>query len=171
MRAISGHVYMQVLDGRAHWRFTEKELPFWSDEHTTAIDITGIDPEPQLGDLYVDGRFVKDYALAHRKLDAERDAERFDPVEYKGHRFQADRDSLSMLNFQLTDLLAFPDRELEDDFVWWNVDNQAVSMRREDIVALHHLVRNRNYEIMKAARAKKDTMPAPVVAQLQEKTG
>lgn len=57
-KAKPGRRYAQIINGRAHWFFTHIELPEWNDEHAPAIDVTDLDPQPSIGDRYVDGAFL-----------------------------------------------------------------------------------------------------------------
>jgi hypothetical protein len=56
--AIPGRVYMQILRGRAHWRFTSAQLPEWNDNNAPAVDVTG--NEPNIGDVW-DGNTFSPY--------------------------------------------------------------------------------------------------------------
>jgi hypothetical protein len=164
-QAQPGRTYALLVRGRVHCFFTREELPFWNEEQTPAIDITDADPRPAIGDHYIDGKFVAGGTLpAERKVaaDTQRDELRYSPVAFKGHVFQVDRESLWLLTFQVNDLNA--GGVLEPDFAWWDIANVAVPMSADDLRALHHLIRNRNYNAMKAARSAKDAVEAEVIA-------
>jgi len=50
MKAIAGHQYMQVLNGVAHWLFTETDLPEWNENQMTTVDLTALGiPVPTIG--------------------------------------------------------------------------------------------------------------------------
>ena len=161
MNAKPGRTYVQLVDGLAHWFFTAKELPEWNNEQAPAIDVTDLDPRPQLGDVYENGAFAKPLEPSvdqKVEIDQQRDTQRFATIAYNGHTFQADRETLFSLTFQVSDLAA--GGRLEPDFCWWDIDNVRVPMNAGDVVALHHLVRDRNYQLMLAARLAKDALPA-----------
>ena len=56
--AIPGRVYMAIMRGRAHWRFTSEQLPEWNNNDCPAVDVTG--NEPNIGDVW-DGNTFSPY--------------------------------------------------------------------------------------------------------------
>lgn len=63
MVAEENKIYAQILNNKVHWIFTKKELPEWNNDMCPAIDITDVDPKPQEGDDYIDGKFIKQTEL------------------------------------------------------------------------------------------------------------
>ena len=59
MIAEDNKIYAQIIWGKVHWIFTKNELPEWNNEMSPAVDITDLDPKPEIGDEFVDGNFVK----------------------------------------------------------------------------------------------------------------
>lgn len=160
MKATEGRIYALVQEGRVHWIFTAADLPQWH-AALDVRDVTDVDPRPAEGWLFDGIAFTDPATLPQarkRNADAERDATRYAPVEFLGHRFQADAQSLWLLTFQVNDLNA--GGRLEPDFAWWDIDNVPVPMTAAELMALHHAVRNRNYAAMKAAREAKTAITA-----------
>lgn len=59
MIAEEGKIYAQIIWNKVHWIFTKNELPEWNNEQCPAIDITELNPKPEIGDDYIDGQFAK----------------------------------------------------------------------------------------------------------------
>jgi len=58
MVAIDGKTYAQVLYGNLHLIFTILDLPQWNENDIQVVDITDIDPRPQLGWVFDGVKFV-----------------------------------------------------------------------------------------------------------------
>lgn len=56
MIAEEGKTYAQVINGKAHWIFTRKELIEWNDKDTPAVDVTG--NIPNVGDSFDGVNFI-----------------------------------------------------------------------------------------------------------------
>jgi hypothetical protein len=55
MTAEPGRTYAQILGGKLHWIFTVNDLPEWAEDGEFAIqviDVTDLDPAPQVGWLW-----------------------------------------------------------------------------------------------------------------------
>jgi hypothetical protein len=159
MRAEPGRIYAEIENGAVRWVFTSEQLPEWNEKQISVVDVTDFDPPVREHDRLQSGKHTPASEIPEVKkriIDDDRDVKRFDLVTFKGHRFQADRESLWMLTFQVNDLNA--GGVLEEDFVWWDIDNVAVPMSATDVFELHHQIRNRNYQAMRAARAQKDVL-------------
>ena len=65
MKALNGHTYAVIVNGRVRQLFTADDLPEWADsseDHThpftlTTVDVTGLDPMPAVDWVYADGAF------------------------------------------------------------------------------------------------------------------
>lgn len=49
MQAQDGRTYAQIAHGKVHWIFTKAELPEWNNDMCPAVDITDLDPRPEIG--------------------------------------------------------------------------------------------------------------------------
>lgn len=53
---MSMRTYIQVLYGKAHWKFQAEQAPVFADS-IVLVDVTGVAPEPEEGWVYADGSF------------------------------------------------------------------------------------------------------------------
>lgn len=54
---MSMRTFIQILDGKAHWKFQAEKAPVFSSS-IVLIDVTGVTPEPEEGWAYVDEMFT-----------------------------------------------------------------------------------------------------------------
>lgn len=59
MKSEKGKTYAQIVDSELHWVFTQADLPEWKDEAFLVVDITGMNPTPNVGDLWDGVQFTK----------------------------------------------------------------------------------------------------------------
>lgn len=97
MQAQDNRIYAQIAHGKAHWIFTAADLPEWNNDMCPAVDITDLNPRPEIGWNYDGATFTAPAAPSAptveelcAKIDAEADAARLkiagDPlrvVEYQ----------------------------------------------------------------------------------------
>lgn len=49
MEAQDNRIYAQIQHNKVHWLFTKAELPEWNNDMIPAVDITDLDPRPEIG--------------------------------------------------------------------------------------------------------------------------
>lgn len=74
MVAIEGNVYAMILNNQVSWIFDWTLLPEWSDD-IEVVDITGVNPQPQVGDTYAGGVFTPEGSKTLAQLKEEKSVE------------------------------------------------------------------------------------------------
>ncbi len=112
MEAIEGRLYAQIVDNKVHWIFTSDELPEWNNEMCPAVDITDLNPRPEIGwgydgsvftpsDVAAQSQTMIQLRIAEIKIElAELDQRRIRPLA------EGDTDYLAILNAQALALRA-----------------------------------------------------------------
>ena len=85
-----------------------------------------------------------------------RDTLRYDPIEYQGHRYQADEKTTNALIQALTVYTALG--EVPDDFTWYDVDNNPIHLELNDLRILVSVITKRANDVIKRCRELKDAI-------------
>lgn len=83
-----------------------------------------------------------------------RDTLRYEPIEYQGHRYQADEKAANALIQALIVYTALG--EVPDDFTWYDVDNNPMHLELNDIRILVSVITKRTNDVIKRCRELKD---------------
>lgn len=75
MQAQDNKIYAQIQHGKVHWIFTKAELPEWNNDMCPAVDITDLNPRPEIGWWYDGATFTAPAAPTVEELCAKIDAE------------------------------------------------------------------------------------------------
>lgn len=62
--------YAQIIDGTVHWIFNDAELPEFNPDDIYAVEITNLNPQPQVGWVYDGAEFSAPAALSIATLRA-----------------------------------------------------------------------------------------------------
>ena len=85
-----------------------------------------------------------------------RDTLRYDPIEYQGHKYQADERTTNALIQALTVYTALG--EVPDNFTWYDVDNNPIHLELNDLRILVSVITKRANDGIKRCRELKDAI-------------
>jgi len=159
MRAMPGRIYAQIHDSRVHQVFGADTLPEWNEHDIEVVDITDLDPPPQVGWFAADGELSgQPIALADQLVAIEQQllAAVSADIEVDGHAFQADERSRTLLASTATFVAG--GGTLPEGFGWRDKDNSLVPMTGAQVTAIHRAIVERNYAAHLAAWQAKDAL-------------
>lgn len=159
MNAIEGRTYAQIRAGRVQWVFQAAELPEWNEHDLEVVDVTDLDPPPQVGWFVADGQMsAEPIALADKlvALEQQLHAAVSADIVMDGHTFQADERSRTLLASTATFVAG--GGALPAGFGWRDKANVLVPMTGAQVTALHRAIVERNYAAHLSAWQAKDAL-------------